>query len=124
METKSILENISGLKENLKAYLETKISYYALQTFEKAVNALTVLVSNGFVILLLWMALIFFSAAAGLYIGRLLESIELGLLIIGGFYLLLGIVFFVFRKQVFSRIIIRILVNVFFKEDEEESRLK
>ncbi len=124
MEKKSLFENISELKENLMLYLETKLSWYGITGFEKAVKALTVLASNGFVLLVMWISLIFVSAAAAIYIGRLLESTELGLLIIGGFYFLLGIIFFTWRKQIFSRIVIRILVNVFFQDDDDHNNSK
>lgn len=118
MEGKSFLENISGLRDNLLKYLETKVSYYGLVAFEKAVKLINSLVSSSIIVLIMLMALVFFSAAAGLYLGHLLESYELGLLIIGGFYLLLGIVFMIFRKKIFSRFIIRSLGEVFFLEDE------
>ena len=119
MEGKSFLENISGLRDNLLKYLETKVSYYGLVAFEKAVRLVNSLVSNSIIVLIMLIALVFFSAAAGLYFGHLLESYELGLLIIGGFYLLLGIVFMIFRKKIFSKFIIKSLGEVFFQEDEK-----
>lgn len=121
MEGKSFFENISGLREDLLKYLETKASYYGLVAFEKAVKLINSLVSSSIIVLIMLLALVFFSAAAGLYFGHLLESYELGLLIIGGFYLLLGIVFIIFRKKIFSRYIIKSLNEVFFQEDETET---
>ncbi len=122
MENKTIFENISELKENLQQYLETKLSYYGISAFEKAVKILTALAAQGFVGMLMLIALIFLSAAAAIYIGTILESTELGLLIVGGFYLVLGLIFYVFRKKIFSPIIIKVLVNVFFQDDEEEKK--
>lgn len=119
MENKTIFENISELKDNLRQYLETRISYYGISAFEKAVKIFTAITSRVFVILLIFVAIIFLSAAAAIYLGNLLESTELGLLIVGGLYLLLGIVFYAFRKKIFSPIIIRSLVDVFFKDDDD-----
>ncbi|MFN2394516.1 MAG: phage holin family protein [Bacteroidales bacterium] len=119
MENKTIFENISELKENLQQYLETKLSYYGITAFEKAVKILTAVAAQGFVGMLMLIALIFLSAAAAIYIGTLLESTELGLLIVGGFYLLLGLIFYLFRRKIFSSIIIKILVNIFFQDDED-----
>lgn len=121
MEGKSFFENISGLREELLHYVETKVSYYSLSAFEKSVKLTTSLASSSIIVLILLLALVFLSAAAGLYIGLLLESLELGLLIIGGFYLLLGIVFIIFRKKIFSRFIIKAMAEAFFHEDETES---
>lgn len=120
MEGKSFFENISELRENLLKYLETKVTYYGLVAFEKTARLVSSLVSNAAIILIMLLALLFFSAAAGLYFGRLLESYELGLLIIGGFYLLLGIVFIIFRKNIFGRLVIKSLGEVFFQDDDEE----
>jgi hypothetical protein len=122
MEDKSFLENISGLKENFLKYLETNISYYGLVAYEKSVKLITSLVTNSIIVLIMLLALVFFSGAAGLYIGHLLESYELGLLIIGGFYLLLGIVFIIFRKRIFSSYIIKSLGDVLFQDDEMDSK--
>jgi hypothetical protein len=124
MEKNPFFENISELKENLRLYLETKLSYYGLTAFEKAVKILTVITGNGFILLVMWMALIFFSGAVAYYIGSLLDSNELGLLIISGAYFLLGIILIIFRNRIFSSIIIKLLLNVFFKDDDEEESFK
>jgi hypothetical protein len=121
MENKSFFENISGIKENIGLYIEKKILLYALMGFEKAVKALTVAISISTVVLFLSISLLFISGAAAVYIGKMLGGIELGLLIIGGFYIFLGIVFFLFRKQIFSQLIISFLSDVFFKDDDDEN---
>lgn len=122
MEGKSFFQNISEFRENLLKYVETNVSYYGLVAFEKAVKLGSSLVSSTVTLLLVLLALIFFSGAAGLYFGKLLQSYELGLLIIGGFYLLLGIVFFIFRKKIFSRLVIKSLGEVFFQDDEKQDQ--
>jgi hypothetical protein len=120
MENKSFSENISGIKDNLRLYVEKKISLYALMAFEKSVKALTVFISNSVVILFMAMAVFLMSLAVALYIGRIMESFELGLLIVAGFYLFLGIVFLIFKRQIFSRFIITFLVSLFFNDDDDE----
>lgn len=122
MERKSFSENISEIRENFRLYLESKISLYTLIGFEKAVKALTVIISSSTVVLFMVISFFFFSAAAAIYIGRLLESIELGLVTIGGFYFFLGIVFFLFKKPIFSRLIISFLVEVLFKSDDDHEK--
>ncbi len=120
MENKSFAETISGIKENLRLYFETKVSLYALIAFDKSVKALTVFISNSFVIMSMAMAIFLMSLAGALYVGRLLESFELGLLIVAGFYLFLGIIFLIFKRQIFSRFIITFLVGLFFQDDDDE----
>jgi len=120
MEGKSFFENISELRENLLKFVETKVSYYGLVAFEKSAKLVSSLISSAVIILILFLALIFFSGAAGLYFGYLLKSYLLGLLIVGGFYLLLGIVFIIFRKKIFGRMVIKSLGETFFQDDDEE----
>jgi len=120
MENKSFTENISGIKENIRLYVETKASLFALMAFDKGVKALTVFISNSVVILFMAMAIFLMSVAVAIYVGRLLDSIELGLLIVAGFYLFLGIVFLIFKRQIFSRFIITFLVSLFFHDDDDE----
>jgi hypothetical protein len=121
MGTKSFFENISSIKENIGLYIEKKISLYTLIGFEKAAKGLSTAISISTVIVFMIMALFFLSAAAAIYIGKLLEAIELGLLVVGGFYIFLGIIFFLFRKQIFSSLIITFLADVFFKNDDDEN---
>lgn len=114
-----MLEHISGLQYSLRKYLETKLSYYGLAAFEKAARLLTALLGNGVVVAVLLIALIFLSGAGALYIGNLLGSMEIGLLITGAFYLLLALLLYIFRNRIFGPFIIRSLAEVFFQDDEE-----
>lgn len=119
MDGKSLLDHISGLQDSLRKYLETKLSYYGLLAFEKAARLLTAFLGNGVIIATLLIALIFLSGAGAFYLGSLLESMELGLLLTGAFYLLLALVLYIFRNRIFGPYIIRSLAEVFFQEDDE-----
>lgn len=119
MDGKSLLEHISGLRDSFQKYLEAKLSYYGLLTFERAARLITSFLGSGFALVALVLALFFLSGAAALYAGRLLGSLEWGLLAVGGVYLLLALVIYVFRTRIFGRCVIRSLAEVFFHEDEE-----
>ncbi len=122
MDIRVLYEHISGLRDNLHKYLETKISYYGLVAFEKAVRLLTTFLGNAVIIATLFIALIFLSGAAALYIGSLLGSYELGLLIVGGFFLLITLILRLFRGRIFGPYIICSLRDEFFKEDDEHPK--
>lgn len=117
MDGKEILGHIAGLKDNIREYLETKISYYGILAFEKAVKLLSMIMANVVIITLLLLALLFLSGAAALLIGTLLDSYMLGMLIVGGFYLLLSVIFLARRKSIFGRMAINILLKIFTDED-------
>ncbi len=120
MEKKSFFENISELKKNIEAYLEVRFSLIIVTAFQKAVKALTIIISSIIFLLFLFTAIVFVSAALAIYLGKALGSFELGLLLTAGLYLLLGFVFLLFRRQIFSRLIIIFLINVFFRDDEDD----
>lgn len=119
MEGKELLAHIADLKENLQKYLETKISYYGILAFEKAVKVLSMFMANTLVMMAGFLALLFLSGAGAIYLGTVLDSYALGMIIVGGFYLLMLLVFYIGRRRIFGRLAIRILINVFIKDDED-----
>lgn len=124
MDGRKILEHIAGLKDNARKYLETKISYYGVLAFEKAVKLLSMLMANAVIIILGLLALVFLSAAAATLLGELLDNTIYGLLITGGFYLLLALILYSWRKGIFGRIAIKALTNIFMEEDANEKEGK
>jgi len=120
MDSKSFFDHVSGFRENLQKYLEIKLSYFGLLAFEKAARLLTTFLGNGVIIVALLIALLFLSGAGAFFIGSQLGSIELGMLIVGGFYMLLALILFLFRDRIFGPCIIRSLADIFFKDDEKK----
>ncbi|TVR44317.1 MAG: hypothetical protein EA394_00320 [Bacteroidia bacterium] len=120
MDGKELLANIADLKDNLQKYLETKISYFGILAFEKAVKILSLFMANVVVLMVAMLALLFLSGAAAFYVGELVNSYPLGVLIIGGAYLLLTIILFASRNRLFGRWAIRVILNIFFSDDEDE----
>lgn len=119
MEGRSLLDSIFGLRRDLQDYLEKKVSYYGLTAFEKAVRLLTTFLGNGVIVMTMLISVIFLAGAAAFYLGTLLESNELGMLIVGGFFLLITLVLMLFRNKLFSPYIIRSLSDVFFRDDDD-----
>ncbi len=120
MDGKELLEQIAGLKDNVRKYLETKISYYGILAFEKAVKLLTILVANAVILTTCLLALLFLSGAAALLVGQLLDSLLYGILIVSGFYFLLTGIFLIWKKSIFGRLAIRIMLKIFLDEDADE----
>jgi len=120
MDGKSFLDHISGLRESLQKYLETKLSYYGLLAFEKAARLVSSLLGNAVALVLFFVSLVFLSGAGALYLGRLLGSLEYGLLAAGGIYLLLALVFYGFRRKIFGPCVVRSLAELFFHGDQKD----
>lgn len=122
MDYRTLVESFEDLKESLQKYVEANVSYYSLTAFEKVAKVLTHIYSSWIIIAVLTVAFILLSLAGGIYLGRALGSIELGILIIGGAFFLIGIILFLLRRNIFSPLVIRTLLKIFF--DEKNGQLK
>ncbi len=118
MEGRELLEHIAGLKDNLQKYLETKLSYYGIVAFEKAVKVLSLFMAHALLLVMGMLTLVFLSGALAVYLGQVLDSLVLGLLTTGGVHLLICLVIYVWRRHIFGRVAIRTLVNLFLSDDD------
>ncbi len=124
MDGKEILGHIAGLRDNIRQYLETKISYYGILAFEKAVKLLSMIMANLAIAVLLVLTLLFLSGAAAVFIGQMLDSYLFGMLIVGTFFLLFALLIAAGRKRIFGRLAIKILLKIFLEEDDENIKTK
>lgn len=94
-----IKEEINHVEDGVKAYVKNSLDFYRLQSFRSMMKGITmatkVLLIGGIVSI----ALLFLSLSAAFWLGTLLESTAKGFLIVGVFYVLIGIIIFLFRKR-------------------------
>ncbi len=121
MDVKELFSHLVALKDTVRNYFETTIAYYGILAFEKAAKVLSFFMVNLVVLVVGLLALLFLSGAAALYLGDHLDSYALGMLIVGGFYLLVLLIVFVLRKQIFGRFAIRALKNMIL-DDRSKSK--
>lgn len=99
MAFESLKEDLAGSQQAARDYIESTADYYRLRTFKflmKAVVALTLVLFLG---ALGSLALFFLSVAASLALGKALGNPTLGFLVVGGGYLLLGLLAYAFRRR-------------------------
>lgn len=106
------VETIAQLVEVLKHYIGLQTEYVKLDVIEKVVRLLTVITVTAVLCLLLIISLIYFSFAAAYAIAPLIHSIAGAFSIIGGFYLLLLVIFIIFRHKLVERPLVRFLANL------------
>ena len=97
--------DLNDTQEAAREYLESSVEYYKLRTFKflmRAIIALTVVLFLG---TLGSLALLFISLAACIVIGSHLENYTYGFLIVGCFYLAIGLIGYAFRKKLDSRVL-------------------
>lgn len=83
---KELDEFVQLLADLIRSYLR----YYKVAAYEQLVNLLSLILARTIIAVCALVASLFFSIAVAMYLGRLLGQSELGFLIIGVVYLLLG----------------------------------
>ena len=102
------------LKEDVKEYVENRITLTKLHVVESLSK-----LSAGFavklgVLYLLFFALIFISLALAFFLGSLFESNTLGFTLVALVYLLLALIFYGMRHKWVEKPIIKNYINLFF----------
>lgn len=100
MAFEEIKEQINQVEEGGKSYLKNSLDYYRLQSFKSMMKGLTMAAKIMLVGGVATLALLFLSLSASFWLAELLESTALGFLIVGGFYILIGLILYAFRSKI------------------------
>lgn len=108
----TIINHIYELGEKTEQLAATRARIWKLQAVEKAAGTVADMASRLIIALCFVLALLTGSVGLALLAGSLLHHPAAGFFIIGGFYLLAGLVLYRFRKQGLQKIITRYLVRL------------
>ncbi|MBU2974920.1 hypothetical protein [Zobellia sp. B3R18] len=108
-------ESISEAEASAKSYIESSREFYKLKAFKLLMKGITGFAQSAFIAIAVVLALLFLSVSAGFFIGAELENTALGFLIVGGFYILVGILVFVFRRSLVKPLMAR-FSELYFEE--------
>ncbi|GJG35296.1 MULTISPECIES: phage holin family protein [Prevotella] len=106
------VETIAQLVEVLKHYIGLQSEYVKLDVIEKVVRLITALTVVAVFCLLLVFALIFFSFAMVNILAPALNSLSMAYTLVGGFYILLLIIFIIFRHRLVERPLVKFLAGL------------
>lgn len=99
-EEETEVSSVEELLSKSKEYFNTRIELFKLKAIDKASNML----SSAIIVILFTVSavlgLIMISVGVSLYLGKLLGSNHYGFLIVGGFYIIAGLILFAFKKQI------------------------
>ncbi|WP_284653052.1 hypothetical protein [Flavobacterium terrisoli] len=90
---------IETLFERAEDYSKTKIKLFKLNAIDKSADVVSSLVSRLAVIMAVVLSIIIISIGLSLWIGKLLNEIYYGFLIVGGGYAIIALLLHVFRYQ-------------------------
>jgi hypothetical protein len=112
-ERKEILED---LFERVESYVKINVQIYKLRAVEVVAEAASSIMAN---ILIAIIAILFFmmlNIGVAIWLGSLLNSLSHGYFILSGFYLLILIILWIFRKNMFKRSVTGGIIKQFEKD--------
>jgi hypothetical protein len=109
-----IRDLMDSMVDEAKAYWEAQKDYHALVASERAAKLSAGLLSSVVLCVVLASVLAFASLAAAIWIGRWMGDMALGFLLMGGVYLLIGLIFlWLWRSGYRDRFILRTVNSLY-----------
>ena len=115
----NIAENVELLYEKAEQYSKTSFKLLQLTTIEKTSDVISSLSVIIVISILFAMFTLFINIGISLYIGALLKNTALGFFIVSGFYFVLVIAVFIFRKSLIKIPIDNLIVFKLLKEEKD-----
>lgn len=115
----NIASNVELLYKKAEQYSKTSLELLKLHTIEKTldvISSLTVVISISIIV---GMFTLFVNIGISFFIGNLLGNNALGFFIVSGFYFILGIIVFIFRKSLIKIPIDNLIVSKLLKEKKQ-----
>ena len=115
MAFEEIKEQIGDVEDGVKSYVKNSLDFYRLQSFKSMMKGITmatkVLVIGGVVS----MALLFLSISLAFWFAMLLNNTAQGFLLVGGIYVLSGLILWSVRKR-FEKPLLKSFSKFYFDE--------
>ncbi|MDD2986699.1 phage holin family protein [Flavobacterium sp.] len=121
----SAVKNIEMLYEKAKEYTNTTLELYKLTAVDKAAEVISSLSFRIAFLLIAAFFTLFFNIGLSLYLGELLDSNAAGFFIVSLFYLVFGLLLYIFRqKWIKSPISNLIIKELLYSKRKDKSYLK
>lgn len=95
----NIATNIELLYQKAKDYVDTNIELFRLNAIDKTADVVSSLFARLALLMVVAMFTLFLNIALSIYIGKLLDEMYLGFLIVSGFYLLLAVAIYFYSDK-------------------------
>ncbi|NTV83219.1 MAG: hypothetical protein HGA23_02830 [Bacteroidales bacterium] len=111
METESISSQFKQLLDQLKVYLDLRVNYARLYVAEFLIRFFSGLVLWMVIFLFLFFVLVFGSFAFAYWFAELTGKMSLGFLIIAGFYILIAVLIFAFKRPLIVKPFTKMIIT-------------
>lgn len=120
MQKDTFKENISELNDIMQEYLKARMNLWKLELLEKLTRIGTYFITSILVLVSILMVLMLISFAFSFWYGQNYGSIATGFLISGGVYVLLLVLGYLMRRQIFSNPIVRHISSIIFNQKNDD----
>lgn len=117
-----ITENITGLNDSVKDYLNARLDLLKLLLLKKSTQSLSLLFSLLIFILLVTIILIFAGAAFTFWYGETFNNYLDGALLAIGFFVVISVLLLVFRKRILTSVFLKNISEILYEENEIEKK--
>jgi hypothetical protein len=108
--------------DNIKDYINTRYELVGLQAAEKVSGVASNIISGVLILVLMVLSVVLLSISAAWAISAAIGYKYSGFLIVGGVYLLAGVLLAVFKDKMLSRPFRNIIIKQLFKEEDEQEK--
>ncbi|NJK97811.1 MAG: hypothetical protein HC905_25475 [Bacteroidales bacterium] len=115
-----LFESLSGLKDVLQNYVTARVNLWKIILIEKLARTGTAVITSVTVLTFTAFFILFLIFAFSFWYGEKYGSLAAGFLISGGFFLFLALIVILFRKPIFSGMLIKGLKSVLFSDNDKE----
>jgi hypothetical protein len=97
--------------DKVENFTKTTVELSKLSVIDKSADVFSSLASYIVIVLVVAMFTLFVNIGISLYVGKLLNDLFFGFLIVSGFYLLLAIILLIFRKKLLKNPVCNLILN-------------
>lgn len=106
-----MVDHIEKLYNKAKVYTKTSLEIYKLQAINTSADVISTLAHKAILILVISTFIVFFNVAMALLLGDVLGSTYKGFLVISLFYLIVGLVLFVFSSSLIKNPVSNLIIS-------------
>ncbi|MGA8854621.1 MAG: phage holin family protein [Christiangramia sp.] len=119
MAFEKLSNSVHDLNNNVQSFLHSNSEYYKLKAFKQGMKGATSLVRFLVMGFLLSTAGVMISFALAIVISEAIGTPSSGYFIVGGFYLIIFILIFIFGKEPIEKLVLRKFSKAVFNDKDE-----
>ncbi|HUR66264.1 MAG TPA: phage holin family protein [Chitinophagaceae bacterium] len=105
------IDHIETLVSKAGELAETKLEIWKLKLVDKVATSVSSLIASIAIVLFIVAAIMILSLGAAVWIGTSLGQLSYGFFIVGGFYVLVGILLYAFRKSILKTPLSNLIID-------------